>query len=44
MYTTGEKPGIGYYICVYCGKVVRLDDSTDVLPPCPRCHNTKYKK
>lgn len=42
-YTTGEKPGVGTYICKKCGQKVRLDDSTDTLPPCPSCHSTQYK-
>jgi len=44
MYKTGEKPGIGVYKCTKCGELVRLNDSTDVLPPCPKCHNTSYVK
>lgn len=42
MPTTGEKPGIGTYKCTKCGKLVRLDDSSDTLPPCPNCHGTDY--
>ena len=42
-YTTGEKPGVGTYTCKKCGQKVRLDDSTDALPPCPSCHSTQYK-
>ena len=42
MIKTGEKPGVGIYICTQCGQVVRLDDNTDTLPPCPRCGNTTY--
>ena len=41
---TGEKPGIGKYKCKKCGTIVRLDDSTDTLPPCPKCNNTDFKK
>ncbi|NOU17355.1 MAG: hypothetical protein HOO91_07350 [Bacteroidales bacterium] len=44
MYTTGEKPGKGLYKCVKCGEVIRLDDNSDVLPPCPQCHGTKWTK
>lgn len=44
MYTTGEKPGIGTYQCVKCGTTVYLNDATDTLPPCPKCHNTNYIK
>ena len=44
MYTTGEKPGKGSYQCMVCGEIVVLDDNTDTLPPCPKCHNTTYRK
>lgn len=43
MSKTGEKPGVGVYICTKCGNLVRLDDQTDKLPPCPKCHNTTYR-
>lgn len=43
MSTTGEKPGKGMYTCMRCGQVVRLDDNTDKLPPCPTCNNTSYR-
>ena len=42
MYTTGEKPGTGKYKCVHCGTIVVLDDKTDTLPPCGKCHKTKF--
>jgi len=44
MHTTGEKPGKGLYKCRKCGEVIRLDDNTDTLPPCPKCHGTKWDK
>lgn len=44
MYTTGEKPGKGIYACTKCGQRVVLDDTTDTLPPCPKCNNTTYSK
>lgn len=44
MPTTGEKPGKGTYQCTACGELVRLDDNTDTLPPCPKCHKTNYRK
>ena len=43
MSTTGEKPGKGTYTCTKCGETVTLDDNTDTLPPCPRCHATDYR-
>lgn len=42
MPTTAEKPGIGTYKCTNCGTIVRLDDSDDTLPPCPKCNNTEF--
>ena len=44
MYKTGEKPGKGTYKCTRCGEIVVLDNDTDVLPPCPKCHNTVFTK
>lgn len=44
MYVTGEKPGKGAYICTNCGIYVELDDNTDTLPPCAKCHNTTFNK
>ncbi|WP_192455716.1 zinc ribbon-containing protein [Acinetobacter oleivorans] len=42
MSTTGEKPGIGLYICNQCGQHVFLDNFTDRLPPCPRCGGSHF--
>ncbi|WP_041669188.1 zinc ribbon-containing protein [Acetobacterium woodii] len=44
MNKTGEKPGKGTYKCTKCGQLVVLDDSSDTLPPCPKCSNTKFTK
>lgn len=44
MHKTGEKPGIGTYACFNCGQEVYLNDSTDRLPPCPRCTESLYIK
>jgi DNA-directed RNA polymerase subunit RPC12/RpoP len=33
MYSTGEKPGKGYYKCTTCGEIVHLDQDSDTLPP-----------
>jgi predicted RNA-binding Zn-ribbon protein involved in translation (DUF1610 family) len=41
---TGEKPGVGTYYCTNCGQAVHLDDSSDVLPPCPRCSETEFRR
>lgn len=44
MPTTGEKPGKGTYKCTKCGEVIILNDSTDTLPPCPKCHGSNWVK
>ena len=44
LYTTGEHPGFGKYICINCGKALYLDNHNDTLPPCPACHSTKYHR
>jgi len=44
MYRTGEKPGKGQYQCTKCGYIIRLDDDSDTLPPCPECDNTTWNK
>jgi hypothetical protein len=41
---TGEKPGIGTYMCTICENTVMLDDPYDALPPCPMCGNTEFEK
>ena len=41
---TGEKPGKGTYRCRACGQTVILDDTTDTLPPCPKCGEVWYDK
>ncbi|MEW6661950.1 MAG: hypothetical protein ACOY9Y_09805 [Bacillota bacterium] len=33
---------MGAYQCNNCGQIVRLDDSTDTLPPCPRYNGTEF--
>lgn len=43
-YTTGEKPGKGTYVCLRCSQRVILDDTTDILLPCPSCESTEYRK
>ena len=37
MHRIGQKPGKGRYCCTNCGWDCRLDDDTDVLPPCGNC-------
>jgi len=44
MSTTGEKPGKGVYQCKKCGQPVVLNDTTDTLPPCPKCNGTEFRR
>ena len=41
---TGEKPGVGHYICVSCGKTLILDGYDDRMPPCPGCYGTTFER
>lgn len=43
MVKTGEKPGKGNYYCWTCGQEIKLDDTTDTMPPCPRCNSTNFR-
>jgi DNA-directed RNA polymerase subunit RPC12/RpoP len=43
-YATGDKPGKGTYKCTRCGKTIVLEDDTQELPVCPKCHNKKWTK
>ena len=44
IYTTGQKPGKGYYACRKCGQVTYLESDDRVLPPCPKCKGTHWDK
>jgi len=44
VYKCGEKPGIGRYVCISCGEDLHLDDATDVLPPCAKCHRCDFRR
>ena len=44
MIKTGDKPGKGTYKCTHCGTLVTLDNDDDVMPQCPKCHNTTFTK
>lgn len=41
-YDCGEEPGKGDYKCTKCGQIITLDDSTDKLPPCPKCEKCSW--
>lgn len=44
VFECGEKPGIGYYSCTNCGKILYLNDSTDTLPPCSKCKKCQFTR
>lgn len=44
MYASGEKPGIGIYICVMCYLELVIESDNEVLPECPDCKVGIYKK
>lgn len=44
IYKTGSQPGKGRYLCSGCKDDVVLDDDTDRLPPCAKCHKTDFSK
>ncbi|MBE6507930.1 MAG: hypothetical protein E7Z77_00805 [Methanobrevibacter sp.] len=43
-FRSGQKPGVGTYICSNCNQEIILDDSNDVLPPCPNCNGVEFFK
>ena len=44
MNRTGDKPGKGTYQCPVCGEIIVLENDTDTLPPCPKCHALTWDK
>lgn len=40
---TGEIAGIGTLQCKSCGEVMHFE-KTGHIPPCPKCHGTKYRR
>ncbi len=43
MATTGEKPGIGVYMCLICSQTIILFNGVETLPPCPKCHGSEFQ-
>jgi predicted KAP-like P-loop ATPase len=43
-FRSGQKPGVGTYICINCNQKIMLDDIKDVLPPCPNCNGVNFTK
>ncbi len=44
IYRSGERPGVGTYVCTNCNQRIMLDDEMDVIPPCPNCQGVNFKK
>lgn len=44
MYKSGDKPGLGIYVCQTCFKEVEITNSEQALPNCPTCGAINYKK
>ena len=42
MFSTGDKPGKGSYVCEKCRIAVVLARDTEILPHCPCCEARKY--
>ncbi|WP_422389177.1 zinc ribbon-containing protein [Clostridium baratii] len=42
MSISGDKPGIGVYLCTNCGKKVFLTNE-DILTPCKNCKGIVYR-
>ena len=42
IFKTGSQPGKGRYLCSACKGDVVLDDDTDRMPPCAKCHKTEF--
>ncbi len=40
---TGEITGPGTLICLQCGEQLHFK-KTGYIPPCPKCHKTKFKR
>jgi len=44
MVKTGQKPGLGTYICTICGDSVVLKNEQEALPLCPSCGATTFEQ
>lgn len=43
-FQSGQKPGVGTYICINCNQEIMLDDINDVLPHCHNCNCVNFLK
>lgn len=44
VYKADTKPGKGTYICIKCGYKITLASDDEILPICPACGSTDYRK
>lgn len=42
IFKTGSSPGKGRYVCADCKEDLVLDEDSDRLPPCAKCHKTDF--
>lgn len=43
-FRSGQKSGVGTYICINCNQEIMLDDNNEVIPPCPKCNGVNFTK
>ena len=44
MYVSGEKSGVGTYVCTKCYLEIIIENDNEILPKCPDCGSGIYKK
>lgn len=44
MYVSGERPGVGIYMCVMCYSELVIKSDDEILPECPDCKIGIYEK
>jgi len=44
MYVSGERPGVGIYMCVMCFSKLVIKSDDEILPECPDCNIGIYEK
>lgn len=44
MYVSGEKPGVGTYMCMSCFLELIIENDNEELPNCPDCGKTFFQK
>ena len=44
MVYTGDRPGVGSYVCLSCGYVHPIEQDDEALPPCPVCGGLEWER